>query len=145
MIGTVVFFVGVLVIVGLIVVNQTQIKSLEKKNEVLATSIKKMNQVESQYILLKQRAEAFNSLTADQLTQTSFASFEKIFIDQGTLYFTQADISKTKSEVALSVADSAQLTNLLDKIVSLNTYKKVVIGGFNYAPGAGYSVTLSLN
>jgi Tfp pilus assembly protein PilN len=145
MVGTIVFFAGVLVVVGLIVVNQTQIKSLEKKNEVLAASIKKMNQVESQYILLKQRAEAFNNIIESQLTKVSFDNFEKIFIDQGTLFFEQADISKTKSEVVLRVADSVQLTSLLDKIVAQNLYKKVVISGFNYAPGTGYSVSLELN
>jgi hypothetical protein len=143
-VATAVFFVAVMVIIGYIVINQTKIKDYQKKNASLESSLKSLARVESEYILLKERAKLFNSIYKSG-AEGSVGNFESIFLGNDQVFFSRAQLSGSKNEVLLQTANSLSLGEFLKKLVSSNTYKKVVVSNFSFNPEGGYSLSLQLN
>ena len=143
-IASFIFFASVFVFVGIIVINQTRISSLTKKNDTLESSIKNLSQVESQYTLLKMRASYFNEIYGKRGVLSAVDDFEKVLLGNSQILIEKSEIQKDKKQIMATAANSYDLGNFINNMISLGIYKEIIMDSFSFLPGGAYSVTLNL-
>jgi|GEM_PF-6838785 len=139
-----VFFVVSIIMVAIIIFNQIKIKDYTSKNSALESSIKSMNKLESQYILLKDRAGVFNKAYRSGI-EDNLDDFEAVFLGNDQIFISKIQLTGSKNEVMLQAGDSLTLGDFIKKIIEANLYKKVVLNNFGFSPAGGYTLSLQIN
>ena len=144
LIGTVIFFVGVLVMVAMFIINSQQIKSSIRKQEELKSSITSMQKTEQQYVLLKDRATIINKIYDDGNAADDLEEFYRLItsLPEGSSV-SDMEVSVGKVESSFIFNGSQTLTNSLAIILSGDQYERIEMDTFLFSPGTGYKLTLT--
>ncbi len=139
------FFVAGVILIAYIVILQMEIKSIEKRSDVLKNSITAYQSTEQTLYLLKERAEKISKLFTKETKEEPLIAGENLFITNYGINFSDATASLGKISVSGSAASTQTLNYFFENIFLDDTYKSIKLTSFSYNPKTGYLFSLDLN
>jgi len=140
-VATVVFFVGVLVMVGIIVLNSNKISSLTIKQEQLKKEIESRSQEEVKIAFLKQRAKYLADIKEDE--HADFERFYDFLQSQGeNVSVPQADITGHKVDLIGYSQDIQKVLVFFDEMKESELYSDIKVGNFAFTSTSGFTLSM---
>ena len=145
LIGTIVFLFLAVILLGLVFLNSRTVKSLNASQDKLKNSIKSMQQVEQQYVLVKNRLALIKEDRDTGDLGESLTTFEKfVSLIPSGVALEDAMISSKKVETQLLVPNSDTLISTFSNLSSTKLYSKLIISALLLKQGKGYQVGLEM-
>lgn len=145
MIATVVYFVSILLMVAIFIINQAQLSSIKKRQQVLTTSIESMKQTEQQHMLIKNRLSEIDKIGEKGNAMDDYEIFADMYksMPEGSV-LKDASVVVGKVETSFLFDRSSTLTTSLAKIIGYEDYAKVNMSSFSFQPEQGYLVSFEM-
>lgn len=146
LVWTVVFFVAVLVMVSIFLINSQQIRSSVSRQEQLKSAIRSLERTEQQYTLLKDRVTKINDIYAVGDAIKDLEKFYDIYLsfpEGATLERMEIGVGMIESSFLFN--DSQTLTESFVKLLSNGEYDYIQMNSFSFSPERGYQVLLTMN
>lgn len=142
---TIGFFVIVFLMVSFFIFNAISLRSSTNKQAQLTSSIKSLETVEQQYVLVKDRAQKIEAIFKEGNALDDFSNFVNMIssIPDGAA-ITSGKVSKGSVETQILVYNSAALTQTFSTLVSNENYNTVSLKSFSFSPKTGYSIEFLL-
>ena len=146
LIGTIIFFICVLGMVIVFILNANEIKASKVRQDKLMSSIKSMQNIEQQYVFVKDRVSRIQKLrSSENNAMQDLENYYKLVtgVPSG-VSFLQAEVDAKKTKTNLLVDSSDTLAKSLATIIAADSYEKVILKSFYFEPGKGYFLSLEL-
>jgi len=145
LVGSVAFFIGVLAIVSIFLINSEELRQSNSRQNALKTSIQTMQKEEQQYVLLKDRSDKIQKIVSSVGAIHEVEIFDNLKSQMPPdAVISTVSIKKGTTETGLSISSYSSLARALAILASTNLYKGVVLSGFTFSPEAGYLLALKL-
>ena len=144
-VATIAFFVVVFLMVSFFIFNAVTLRSSTGKQAQLTSSIKALETVEQQYVLVKDRAQKIDAVKKGGNALIDFELFINLAAslpDGATVV--DGTVSVDSIETLLLVQKSSALTQVFSTVLSNENYDMVTLKTFNFSPKTGYNVEFLL-
>jgi hypothetical protein len=146
LVWTIAFFIGVLVMISIFLINAQQIRSSLARQEQIKSVIRSLEKTEQTYVLLKDRASKIDEIyqkgnATDELVRfySLIASLpEGVFVDN-------MSIIPEVVESSILFNSSIVLTEGLALLLTGEEYEMVEMSSFSFAPTVGYKLDLKFS
>ena len=132
--------------ISMFIVNSSQLAAINRRQRDLVESIESMKKTESQYILVKNRAEliaeAFSQGNAIEDLRNIYGLAAKM---PGNTVIDSLLVKKDSAELDFKAGDTFSLSDAFSTFITQSYYKQVLMSSFNYNNESGYSVVLEFN
>jgi len=137
-----VFLISILTFLGIFIIGNTKIKTLNTQKDILSKEINEYQKMEQQVVLAKDRMTKIKDIWKLQGIKKPLESFEELSINlsEGVL-IKDAKISSAKSEVTTEVFSSLSVSKFMVYLVSSNLYKTIRLKNFSFNPNYGFRIT----
>lgn len=139
------FFVSSLIIVFLIVYNQSSISSLKEKESQLESEIKSLSDIEAKYYFIKDRASKGSSILESRNSLKRLDDIKSFLGIVGSGQLEKAEASDKSVSFSFTTVNYEEIYNLVNAIRQNQTYSKVVLKSLSFSPDRGYTVDISLD
>jgi len=145
-VGTVLFFVAMVVMITIFVADSTSLAKSINNQETLTISIKSMETTEIEYTVVKDRVSSIKTIfdagnvvddLEDLLSLTNTIPKET--------EISHAEINKKSTKLSFRSPNSSNLVETFAKVVSTERYKTVILETFSYNPDKGYIIELEMS
>ena len=144
-ISTIGFFIIVLLMVSYFIFNAIMLRASVNRQVQLTNSIKSLEQVEQQHVLVKDRVEKIDAIKKEG---NALNDFERLIDLSASLpdgaYMFSSKVGVNDIETLISVQKSSALTQAFSTILSNEYYDFIVLKSFGFSPKSGYSIELNL-
>ena len=140
-----VFFVSSAVMLGMILVLNSNLKVITNNQEILTTSIKNLEKTERGMLLLQERLSKIKKIISNDSSKGKITQNIQDILELSP----EVSVSGIKSSsntinLEAKTATSDQLGQFLSRVLESTLYKEVIIKDFSYNPATGYSLGLDL-
>ena len=140
-----VFFVSVVVMLGIIIVLNSNLKKISNHQEILTTSIKNLEKTERGMLLLQERLSKIKNILLDDSSGGKFTqNIQDILGRSPGVAISEIKLISDKINLEAKVATSDQIEQFLSQVLENPLFKEVVLTDFSFAPIGGYSLGLAL-
>lgn len=141
LISVVLLIVFSLGVITFLIINTTQLRSLEEQAADLQTQIRAQQTAEQKLVLLKDRlikAKAVGNLeSAGDNFNEMIPVFNSLPFDSN---LTELSVDSQKIDVSMTFGSSASLTQFFEGLSSFDSFSKVTLTSFGLNPATGYVV-----
>lgn len=139
--GIAVFFVLLLTITSIFLIDYYEIRNLKTEQETLVADIKKNEQTEQLVVLAKDRMSKIKKIWRDNTVSQSLEAFEKLLPQvTGRVSLGNCEIESSKSEITVVGNSSLDISRFMSFLVSSDIYKTIRLKNFTFNPNYGYRV-----
>lgn len=142
---TIGFFVIVFLMVSFFIFNAISLRNSVNKQAQLTNSIKSLELVEQQYVLVKDRAQKIEAVYKEGNAIDDLDNFVNLIssIPDGAA-ISAGNVSVGSIETQILVYNSAALTQTFSTIVTDENYDTVTLKSFSFDPKSGYNLEFLL-
>jgi hypothetical protein len=144
-IATIVFFVIVFLMVSYFIFNAVTLRSSTNKQAQLTGSIKALETVEQQYVLVKDRAQKIDTVEKEGNALIDYERYLNLALglpDGSSM--TSGKVYVDTIESVITVQKSSALTQVFSTVLANDNYDTVTLKTFNFSPKTGYNVEFLL-
>jgi hypothetical protein len=143
LVWTIVFFVGVLVMISIFLINSQQIRSSLSRQEQLKSVIRSLEKTEQTYVLLKDRASKIDEINQEGNATDELVDFYDLItrLPEG-VSVKNLDVISGRVETSVLFNSSLTLTEGLVLMLNGDKYGIVEMDTFSFSPEAGYKLDL---
>ncbi len=140
-----VFFVSIAVMLGIVIILNSNIKRIRSRQEILTTSIKNLEKTERGTLLLQERLAKIKLILPDGSLRDKFTqNVQDILGRSPGVNISEIKLVSDKINLTAEVLTSDQIEEFLSQILENPLFKAVKLTGFSFAPIGGYRLGLDL-
>lgn len=134
-----IFFLAVLGMAALFILNSVTLRTIGERSEALKTSIASLEETEQRLVLVRDRLSKVKQVLGAESGIEEVEGLEKITTGLGAgTTLSEAVVDKDSLEVTFIVSSSTELAQLMSKVISQDSFKKVELTALSFNPSAGY-------
>lgn len=143
LVWTIVFFVGVLVMISIFLINSQQIRSSLSRQEQLKSVIRSLEKTEQTYVLLKDRASKIDEINQEGNATDELVTFYSLVsgLPEG-VSVNNMGVAPGEVESDIVFNSSVTLTEGLAILLTGVEYQIVEMESFSFSPEVGYNLSL---
>lgn len=138
---TIIFFVTVMILVGIIVLNQNAINQANAESENIRSRLKSLSEVESEYFFIKDRVKKADEILKTRKVVANLENLNEVLQKVNNVQVAEAQLTKGKLSVSVLISDINTLKEFLSQARSLD-YQRGVLDSLSFNPEKGYTVEL---
>jgi hypothetical protein len=138
---TIIFFITVMILVGIIVLNQNAINQANSESENIRSRLKSLSEVESEYFFIKDRVKKADEILKTRKVVANLENLNEILQKVNNVQVAEAQLAKGKLSVSVLISDINTLKEFLSQARSLD-YQRGVLDSLSFNPEKGYTVEL---
>jgi hypothetical protein len=130
---------------GFFIFGSIFLKDLNTQNSNLESQIQTQSTAQQQIVLLKDRLAKIKLVQATPEASKNLTKTDPLLtLVSGNSLLTELDVDPLKTTASVVFRSNTDLVNFLKTVGSSEAYKSISLGSFNYNPGVGYQVSLTL-
>lgn len=140
-----IFFVSIAVMLGIIIILNSNLKRISSSQEILTASIKNLERTERGMLLLQERLSKIKLILPDGSSKDKFTqNIQDILGRSPGVNILEIKLVADKINLTAEVATSDRIEEFLSQVLENPLFKEVKLTGFSFNPAAGYSLGLDL-
>lgn len=139
------FFVSIAVMLGIIIILNSNLKRIGNNQEILTNSIKNLEKTERGMLLLQERLSKIKNILSNDSSKGKFTqNVQDILGRSPGVNISEIKLISDKINLTAEVATSDQVEQFLSQVLENPLFKEVVLTNFSFNPATGYSLGLDL-
>lgn len=139
------FFVSIAVMLGIIIILNSNLKRVGNNQEILTNSIKNLEKTERGMLLLQERLSKIKNILSNDSSKGKFTqNVQDILGRSPGVNISEIKLISDKINLTAEVATSDQVEQFLSQVLENPLFKEVVLTNFSFNPATGYSLGLDL-
>lgn len=139
------FFVSIAVMLGIIIILNSNLKRIGNNQEILTNSIKNLEKTERGMLLLQERLSKIKNILSNDSSGGKFTqNVQDILGRSPGVNISEIKLISDKINLEAEVATSDQVEQFLSQVLENPLFKEVVLTNFSFNPATGYSLGLGL-
>jgi len=130
--------------VGVVLYNQNKISLLNQDIESLRGQVNALSDVETNYIIAKNRAGYIDNVLGDNSVYKGVQALRSAILAKDTVEVVSINMQRSDAKLGLLLTNIGDVRSVLSFLLQQEYYNNANVSSLTYVPGTGYELSLDL-